>query len=304
MYSFLRSWSILALLVAWLPASLALAQAKEFRWGGKPGDEYGIEMVQTMRQSMKTGETTTESQTEINMSATWRLESIDEDGRLLVTETIDRMAMRIVKPDGSEVKVDSEMDEVPAGMETMAKMLKAFVGVKFERLMDTRGKILDVTLPEETKKALEGNPFSPDMLKEMVSKYSPVFPEKAIEPNFRWETTNTTKTPVGAMTLFADYIYVGEERKDGRIIDKFDIGMNMEFEKGAIPGVELSLEDQNHSGAILFDRELKWMRESRASQDFTVVVKAADGEFRNRMLNDLKIVLTPKKKPTAEEKQD
>lgn len=296
MLSLLRHLPLFALVATLLPASLIQAQAKEFRWGGKPGDEYSIDMVQTMRQSLKTGETTTETQTEINMYATWRLESINKEGQLLVAETIDRMKIRIVGPDGKEIKVDSAQEEAPAGQEKMADMLKAFVGVKFERLMDPRGKILEVTLPEETKKALAGNPISPDMLKEMVSKYSPVFPAEKIEPNFRWESKNTTKTPVGAMTLFADYIYVGEVQQDGRTLDKFDIGMNMEFEKGAIPGVDLSLEDQNHSGAIFFDPEIQWMRESRASQDFTVVVKAADGEARNRMINDLKIVLTPKKK--------
>ena len=97
---------------------------------------------------------------DLTMSMTWNIDAVNNDNTIDMTQSIDRVQMKMTIPTQGAVTYDSQTKEEPAGMAGMlANGIKPMIGVKFKQKLDDRGQVLDFTVPQEVKEKLQGNPM-------------------------------------------------------------------------------------------------------------------------------------------------
>ncbi len=274
--------------------------AKQLRWKVKAGEKYQLEMTQTTRQVVTLGEQTVEIPQQIVMYGTWVVDSVDADGTFRITQTIDRVTMTMSAPFTGEVKYDSASNEEPKGLaKTIGDVIQPMLGAKFTQTMDQRGKIHEIKVPNEAFQGLNANPvlkqfFTGDSFKEMFRKASPELPADAIDEGFSWKNSTENKTPLGTMKMDATYTYVGEEQRDARALDKFNVDIKLDFGNGAGPGgAKVRIGEQENSGTFYFDNEAGRIVETTMKQKVKIEVTVADQTVDQHLDNTVKMMLKP-----------
>lgn len=273
--------------------------AKKLRWKVAKGDTFSLEMKQDMQQTSNVGTQKIKTGNKMTMNMTWKVDSVDDEGLIHMTQTHDRIRMSVSVPGQGNIEYDSDEEEAEGLAKTFETMLKPMVGAKFEVVMNDRGEVTDFIIPENAFKGLESNPmmkqfFSKDSLKEMTTKGSPVFPEESIDKGHSWDNKFEVKTPIGTMTTDSKYTYRGEEQKDGRPLERIDVAMKMDFGKEPGPGgVKLELKDQESSGTTWFDSENGHFVGTEVKQKFTMVVNAGGQNIESA--TDSNMTMTVKK---------
>ena len=144
----LRNCLPLAVLMAAAAATPAECETV-LRWKLTPGETFRF--VTQMKMVAKVGDgptafTTTSDQT-IEMS--WAVKSIDADGVASVTQTFDRMRMKMTSPQGVIIDFDSATDGETAGIsKTLVPFLEAIVNKPISVRIDPRGDVSDVQVPQ------------------------------------------------------------------------------------------------------------------------------------------------------------
>ena len=126
------------------------AQAETLlRWKFEKGQKTRMVITQEMQMKMvmqeKPIQMTNTSTMEFNMAVT----ALDEQGVASMSMTADRIRMKMKGPQGVIMEYDSQSDKKPEGMAAMmAPMFKGMLGKPYTTKMDSRGKILEMKLPQ------------------------------------------------------------------------------------------------------------------------------------------------------------
>jgi hypothetical protein len=176
---------LLLLALASICAVPAQAQTT-LRYKYKAGDKLNYDMEQKMdlKMDIKGKELNVTMNQSIDM--TWKVKSVDADGKAALAISFDRIRMMLDGPQG-KLEYDSKDGKEPEGaLAHAAAPLKAMVGAEFSLKVDPRGKASDVVIPKELidalKKAGGGVPgvaemFSPEGLKSLMGKIGVVLPK-------------------------------------------------------------------------------------------------------------------------------
>jgi hypothetical protein len=264
-----------------LCAQSALA-GKTLRLKYKTGDVFKVEVKQEQKQKVSMAGQTQDIPVNLTMSMTWNVEAVNNDGSIEMTQSIDRVQMKMTIPLQGEVTFDSAAEGEPEGMAGMlANGIKPMIGVKFKQKMNDRGDVLEFSVPDEVKEKLGSSPMvgqllSEDTLKETFSKTAPVLPEQEIEKGFTWESTYSApeNAMLGVMSVTSKYTYDGEEQRDNKTLDKFSVSTTIALKaaEGA-PGA-VSLGDQSSSGTVYFDAEAGYFVDSSIGQKMVIKIEA------------------------------
>lgn len=264
-----------------LCAQSALA-GKTLRLKYKTGDVFKVEVKQEQKQKVSMAGQTQDIPVNLTMSMTWNVEAVNNDGSIEMTQSIDRVQMKMTIPLQGEVTFDSAAEGEPEGMAGMlANGIKPMIGVKFKQKMNDRGDVLEFSVPDEVKEKLGSSPMvgqllSEDTLKETFSKTAPVLPEQEIEKGFTWESTYSApeNAMLGVMSVTSKYTYDGEEKRDNKTLDKFSVSTTIALKaaEGA-PGA-VSLGDQSSSGTVYFDAEAGYFVDSSIGQKMVIKIEA------------------------------
>jgi hypothetical protein len=202
-----------------------------------------------------------------------------------------------------KVQYDSASTEPPQGLAAIfAQSFKPLIGVSFEQTMNDRGKVIDVKVPDQIEQAAKANPqlgaqgLSKEALKRNMQQGSPVFPEQPIAQGESWESDNETELPGGGKAkVKAKYTYVGKEEKLGRMLDRFDMDLNVTLPEGSIATAlgSVTLAEHSGTGAMYFDSDQGYMVGSQIDQKMTMTIKAPQGEIKQNVNSFFKIVMKP-----------
>ncbi len=272
--------------------------AKQFRLKFKQGQIFKVTMNQETKQTISVMGQTQEMPMTMVMEMTWDITDASADGFTIV-QTIDRVQMKMKIPMQGEVNYDSKNPGGGGQIATMlGTMFKPMLNTKFEQKMNRLGKVLEVNIPDSALKGIEANPllkkfFSKDAFQEMMSKMSPVLPEKAIDKGFSWESSVETPAPFGKMKMKTKYTYEGEEVHNNKKLDKFGIVLNIEMEMQPGATALLKVQDQKSTGTMYFDSEAGYFVENVINQEMTIAGQAGGQQFTQKLKTVTRLTTTP-----------
>lgn len=288
----LRRFCLASLIILPL-ASLAAAQtatASDLAWKFTNGQKLQIEINQQMHQEIQIAGNPNKSSTDTSTWITWEVKDVDESGNAKVESIVSRVLLNMDAPMVGKVTIDTQSDEQPSGMAKMiSDTLKPMVGVPMTQTMNARGEILDMQIPEEALKGMQqpgmpamGSPA--EMIKQMAKSAALIFPEGGVTVGQKFTSTSEAKTAMGAITTTNEYTYQGEEEKDDRMLQKFDVVTNVKFGGGDnAMNAKFDVTEQTSDGTLYFDAEAGRLDSSEVHQVMKVKISVAGQELDQQM---------------------
>jgi hypothetical protein len=251
------------------------------RWKLTPGET--LRFVTQMKMVAKVGNgpapfTTTSNQT-VEMS--WVVMSLDADGVASVTQTFDRLRLKMTSPQGVMVDFDSATNGETAGIsKALVPFLESIVNKPISVKIDPRGEVSDVQVPQSMLDGMKkvpgmGSFFSGETLGKLSGLGT--LPEEAISKNDVWTTEAGVDVPLfGKMKTQSKFRYLGSEIRDGRRLEKIGYTQQMVVTPATEQsGNTMKVTDQSVSGTTYFDNVAGRVAESDVTSKMKIEVTTA-----------------------------
>ena len=233
----------------------------------KEGDKLNYTTEMTQKQMMNIMGNEIETSTTQNMDMTWIVKAM-KDGKAEVSQTIDRIRMKIDSPFGGFEfdSKDGKEPEGPIGM-IVGPVLNAMAGAEFTVTMTEQGDVTDTKLSEKLIEAVKSNPllqqmggaFTEDGMKNMIGQQGGnVLSKEAVKKGDKWnQKTELKMPPIGVMKVSNTYTYQGPEDRDGANVEKIDVKTEMTIEPlaDAAAQVEFKVKSSDAKGTMYFDNK-------------------------------------------------
>lgn len=291
-------WFAITLAIVML-AGVASAQTA-FRWNVKEGDEFEVVLDQSDLLTMNVGERTIEAPKQLVLKMRWKVKDVEEE-KFTLTQTIEQTQLKMVAPGVGEIEYDSSDKAPPEGVAAkIAESFKPLIGASFEQVMNKRGKVLEVNIPDDAQGRINKNPtlkslFSKKTMTQTFSQSSIELPAEAIEPGDKWTQASENKTPAGVMKLTNEYELLGEKKVDGATVAEFDVAAKLEFvadDKNPL-APKLTLTDQKFEGKFYFDQAAGHMTASNVNLKFETDVRVQNQSLKQVVESRFEITVTP-----------
>ena len=259
-----------------LPDTVA---TERMRWKMEAGDQFAVEFSH----STKLLSDGVEIPHDTKLWVTWTVDRVGKDGIFHLTQTIDRIAVMIGLPGRDKLNYDSSNydssngEEAEGLLQTVSTMMQPLVGVKLRQQMNDRGKILELTVSENTVAGIQTNPLIKRMLpndsvKNVCSEIFPEFPEAVVNEGDHWSTDEESRSPLGNMILSTTFIYRGRKTLDGRQLNRLEVSTDVTLLKDpqAAPGTNLDLREQESTGTIHFDNQAGYLVDLYIQRKMTI----------------------------------
>jgi hypothetical protein len=263
------STCILLPAVALLFAASGSAQAQTtLKWKFKQGEKFGY--VSEQKTVSKGNVMGMEIETNMNQTTdvTWSIKSVDSEGVAEMTQTIDRIRMKMETPFGS-LDYDSKDSKNAEGQfgEIMGPILSLMAGAEMTMKMEPNGTVRDVKLPEKLVESLRTNPalaqfgsmFSEDGIKQMTQGGAGslgAFPKGGVSKGQTWDKKAEMKNPFGNIVVSTVSTYVGPDTRNGAKVEKIDLKMTQTIEPAPGGMFEIKITSQDSSGSAYFDNSV------------------------------------------------
>ena len=220
-------WRVVALAAVVFVAGSSTAQAQKLiRWKFTSGQTTRYLVEQEQSQNIKIGDTAITMTVTVKINMTQKVDAVDSQGVASVTQTIDRMQMKMSPPPGTDQGVDYDSDS-PKPAEgiaaVLAPMIEALVKKPFTMKIDPRGQVTEMKLPAGLTEALAKaggsmqGMFSEDALKQMTGQGMLALAEKPVAQGDTWPREVTVDMPMlGTMKTTTKYRYEGTEKARGQ----------------------------------------------------------------------------------------
>ena len=236
------------------------------RWKFNAGQKSNYRVVQDMIMEMDVSGQKIKMTTTQTMDMIWLVESVDDNGVADMTQTIDRLQMKMQGAPGADLNYDSNSKEKPQGLGVLlAPMLEAIVKQPIKLKMSPEGKITDVEFPKEMAEKLKtmpgagpmGNLFSEGNLKQMMGAGTLQFSPKPVEKGDEWQaTTEVTNPGMGKQETTTTFTYLGPEEHEGKKCAKIRMKMDVKIAPAKEGQPQVSVEDQESDGTVYFDAKV------------------------------------------------
>ncbi len=273
-------WPAALAMCAMFATAARAEEARTLRWKFVEGEtkRYALEQEMVSEQTSKDRSMkTTVKQT---MDVTWRIKSVDDDGLAEITQTVDRVRMKVQRPPeaGRPLAFDSA-EKAADDPETrqMAAHFQRLVKHPFAMKIDPQGVVSDVEIPETIKEALKGpkpGDSGEEAFKETFTASTVQFPAEPLEKGSSWKRATESKTPFGKQTAITTYTYDGIENHEGQHLDKINMKLALEIDDGDEAEAKPKIVSQKSQGVVYFDGEHGWLANlhstSKVETEFTV----------------------------------
>jgi Family of unknown function (DUF6263) len=264
------------------------AWAETLRWKFTPGTTLHYRMEQKNVTEVKApGHDIKTTVTQVT-ETTWKVRSVDKDGKAAMEQTIDRIRMKIESPLAKPVEYDTARDVKPSGLvaATLIPTLKAIVGGTFHYNMTPRGEVSDLQLPDGLLQTLrdaspngEGSSmFSEESLKSLILDVSLVLPENDLVKGASWSRRSKLAAALG--TEVRDKTYTYEGRDDSANTEKIGVSVIVGLETPPNSSVSVEVRDQKDKGAYHFDNSAGRVTAATRSQTIRVVYSVISPQTR------------------------
>ncbi len=285
---------LLILLFAGLAAPAASAQTR-LRWRFTSGETLHYR-VTTRTVNSAPGTSTNSLATTLCVDVRYAVDSADSAGTAKLTQTIDRVRIRIESPQGEASQYDTAAGQEPAGMvKWMAPMFHAVLGKPVGLRMDARGKISDVKLPgdlsQRVEKAVGGDQlvhfFSAEGISHVLGAV--ILPEQPAQSGTRWPHSVTLANPtLGQQTVESVYVYEGSVPRGAHTAEKITSTVEMTFAPGPEQPFHVTARHQKTGGTAYFDslsgRLLESESHSTMKLQVAIAHKKLDPEMKSSTL--------------------
>ncbi len=263
---------------------------KLLRWKLIPGETIEVSFNQEMSMATNLMGNELKSVADMGMVLLWKVDGVAADGTAQISQSIDRLMMKMETPAGEPIQYDSATPGEPEGMtKSLADSIQPLVGVEFSQQMSNRGEILTVELSPQAQAKLAKTPagaqlseiFSKDGLKSLLHQAATVLPQEPVRPGDTWQGQSVTKSPVGSLIMDMVYTYRGTEMQNGRPLERIDVDVRLSFGAGANAlGLNVAVAEQNNSGTMFFDSTAGRFVQTELRQNMTL--ETAIGEKKHR----------------------
>jgi Family of unknown function (DUF6263) len=195
---------------------------------------------------------------------TWKVKSIKADGSAEITETVDRIRIK-VGDNGGGFELDSSQAPNPAhaGAVTLHEAIDAMVGTPIDVVMSPRGELISVKLPYHIRNAMMGAlPFSHQVgvalsepgLKRIVEMSSMlILPDKPVSAGSIWAHTRLGEDCDYAI-LDVDTAYTDKgETRDKFGLRRVDGAVTLRLRWHDTPAASARITSQDNTATFLFD---------------------------------------------------
>lgn len=268
--------------------------ADGLRWKFKEGETLHYRMVQDTQIRMKANGMDNKNSIAQTIDMTWVIDAVDDQGVASMTQTIDRMRMKILTAQGT-IHVDSAGGKLPDALApSLEPVFKTLVGAKFTLKMSPEGKITDVVVPKSAVEALEKTPelgslLSADSLKEMTEQASIPLPGKVVEQGATW----TDAKDLAGVKLEMVYTFVGPETVDGKTFDKVSTHADLKLDLPQTEGLKSEMEKGEMNGTLLFDTATGKVVSSTGKQDLIISISGMGESLRQEVQSLVEMKLIP-----------
>lgn len=271
----------------------------------QPGEVREDQMVQEIRQNLRpAGDappmliTTTQS-----MDIRMKVESVDEQGTATLTQTIERLRIKMQSAQGVLMDFDTAEGKEPEGMAKMlTPMLETMIKKPIRLRLTTRSEVAEIKLPQGMLEGLNkvggagqgGSLFTPDWLKQMAELA--VLPEQPVNPGQTWSCQRAMKaSPLGDQTVESTYRYEGVETRNGKSLQKISLATAFKTD-GAKPDGQVGIREQATKGTLYLDSAAGRIVDSVA----TTTMKMDIEVFGQKMVQDMDMTVTIRPQPAKE----
>ena len=278
------SRSKLAVLTMFLAAALCgatRADDAELRYKFKEGDKLNYSMEQKMNMEISIAGQNITMDMDLTVTMTWKVGEVDKDGKAKVTQSFDRVQVKMKHPQGGfefDSKDGKEPDDDVA--KKMIPILKAMAGADVTMTMDKRGQVADLQMSDKLKEALKkagggvlGDLGSEEGMKKLVEQGALVLPEGSISKGKSWNAKNDIKMPqIGKVITDTKYTYEGQEKRSGKTLEKISGAITQSIEMDKNSAITMTVKSQDSKGTIYFDNTAGRLIEAAMTQEVVMEI--------------------------------
>jgi hypothetical protein len=291
--------------------SIVSHQAKAqttLRYKFKQGESLPYEMDQKMKMGMNVGGQAVDMDISQTINMTWKVESVDKDGKARVTQKFDRFRFVMNGPAGiGKVEFDSKENKAPEGpIGTMiGPVLKALASSEFSMTLDSEGKVSDFTMPEKLAESFKNLPggggagqmFTKEGLQQMMAHGAQLLPTEAVTVGKTWHQEVTTKLPTGGtMKIDNRYTYTGPATVDGKKLEKIAIQPKLTMEGDPAGQFKMKTKSQDAKGEIYFDNVSGRIDHTNLTQNMETEISVGGMEMTQKIEQTMSMKLVEGKK--------
>jgi len=288
-------------------ASSAARAEKLLRWKFKAGETFHFVMNQEQSQKIKAGTTPITMTTTTNMYLTMKVDSVDPQEVASITQTIDRVQLKMTSPQGIGMDYDSASGKPPEGLAKLtAPVFEAMVKKPFTMKMDPRGKVSEMKLPQGFLESINkvaggqlGN-ISEEGMKQMTGAQGmAVVPEKPVSVGDTWTQQAGMDMPMlGKIAVKYTYKYEGTEKRGGQELEKIAHTLEMDIspQKDKPQPFQIKMTDQKMQGTTYFDGQAGRLVENKTEGTLKMSITAAGQEIEQEIDMSQTLRLAPPEK--------
>jgi|GEM_PF-1885852 len=276
-------------------------RAGSLEWKLAAGESQRVTFRQTTDSLTTVNRLVSRARIVMEADLTWRVDSAESDGRMRITQTLDRLAMRLT-PSGDEkpVAYDSASNEPPRGAaRDIAETVRPLIGLTTRFTMTRLGEILDAALTEESLKSLGEigdrsnliEIFSAEGLTESFRQAMPRLPETPPQVGATWNGSTRTALATGKLVQDNTYTYTGPSEGQTNLAE-IGLQSRLTWEPAKEPaGPAIAITDQKATGAIRFDTDRGRFRNAWIEQSLTTETPYRNDVVRVRLDTRLELEL-------------
>ena len=265
------------------------AHGGKLRWKFKPGEKLHYQMEQKTSTTAKSDGQESKTTMTQTINTTWQVHSVAPDGSAEMSQTIERMRVKMETP-FAKFEYDSADKKEPAAEKKPAEsqlsamlmpLLKAQVGAEFKYKINPMGELSDIRVPASLLSALNpagggGGMFSEDALKDMIRESSLTFPAADMQSGQTWSSkSKMAQGPAVTVSVEKTYTYQGQEGKT----DKVAVTVKVTPEVAAGNQLAIKVNSQEGKGSFLFDAEKGCVVRSTVSKKLDATISREGKEF-------------------------
>jgi hypothetical protein len=238
------------------------------------------------------------------LDVTWRVTSVDADGKAKITLTIDRVRFTF-DGQGSKVDYDSTIGKMPddPSAKQVGPPLAALAGKEVSITMDPQGIASDFKAPEAFAKALKdfsgvgvemGEFFSEDGLRRRMCQFLPALSKEEVEKDKAWHSRFEMKTSMGTLKVHNKYTCDGPVASGEKKLEKINIApkYSLFVDLSSVPDAKPTnaVQKQEAKGSALFDKDAGRLIETSVTQELAMTGGGGSIQRKAKLSFSMKLV--------------
>ncbi len=291
---------------------LASAQEKiALRYQFAEGDEFNVQLGQVTTIQSDLNKNNIESTEDVTVWMNWKVDSI-KSGNATMTWKFNRVKSRFstIKktressespiPDVVEFDTDETAEPEKVAARKLWKGVQPLLGQPFQVVMNDRGQVESVTIPDDTMEVLRNfsgsmrvrRLMTDDGIREILGQTACIFPEQEVAKGEGWSFDREFEIAGGQVQQKSTYTFQGaseSESGNGLLVEvKAQSDLNSTVDDGR---PRLEILEQDCSGQLWLDEETNIVTSGKVTSNMKTVSPYRNMQIKAEMSTELTIAI-------------